>query len=89
MVFNHAFRNALLPMITLLGFELPGLFSGAMITERIFAWPGVGHIHLDSLAARDYTVLMGFTMFLALLTILGNLVADILYAWADPRIRYR
>lgn len=86
-IIKHALRNALLPVITLLGFELPGLFSGAIITEKIFSWPGAGHIHIDSLAARDYPVLMGFTLFLAVLTILGNLLADILYAWADPRIR--
>ena len=84
---KHALRNALLPIITLLGFELPGLFSGAIITEKVFNWPGAGHIHIDSLAARDYPVLMGFTLFLAVLTLLGNLLADILYAWADPRIR--
>ncbi|MBN5280439.1 ABC transporter permease [Serratia ureilytica] len=88
-ILKHALRNALLPIITLLGFELPGLFSGALITEKIFNWPGAGHIHIDSLAARDYPVLMGFTLFLAALTILGNLLADILYAYADPRIRLR
>ena len=88
-ILKHALRNALLPIITLLGFELPGLFSGAIITEKVFNWPGAGHIHIDSLAARDYPVLMGFTLFLAALTILGNLIADILYAWADPRIRVR
>ncbi|MPT42207.1 MAG: ABC transporter permease, partial [Klebsiella sp.] len=85
----HVLRNALLPIITLLGFELPGLFSGAIITEKVFNWPGAGHIHIDSLAARDYPVLMGFTLFLAVLTIVGNLLADVLYAWADPRIRVR
>ena len=63
--------------------------SGAIITEKVFNWPGAGHIHIDSLAARDYPVLMGFTLFLAVLTILGNLIADVLYAWADPRIRLR
>jgi peptide/nickel transport system permease protein len=88
-ILKHALRNALLPIITLLGFELPGLFSGALITEKIFNWPGAGHIHIDSLAARDYPVLMGFTLFLAVLTLLGNLLADVLYAWADPRIRMR
>jgi len=88
-ILKHALRNALLPIITLLGFELPGLFSGALITEKVFNWPGAGHIQIDSLAARDYPVLMGFTLFLAVLTILGNLLADVLYAWADPRIRVR
>ncbi len=79
-ILKHALRNALLPIITLLGFELPGLFSGAIITEKVFNWPGAGHIHIDSLAARDYPVLMGFTLFLAVLTIVGNLLADVLYA---------
>lgn len=88
-VYKHALRNALLPAITLLGFELPGLFAGAIITEQIFNWPGVGHIHLEALANRDYPVLMGFTMFLAALTVLGNLLADILYGVADPRIRLK
>jgi peptide/nickel transport system permease protein len=88
-VLKHALRNALLPIITLLGFELPGLFSGAIVTEKIFNWPGAGHIQIDTLAARDYPVLMGFTMALAALTILGNLIADIAYAAADPRIRLR
>ena len=88
-ILKHALRNALLPIITLLGFELPGLFSGALITEKVFNWPVAGHIQIDSLAARDYPVLMGFTLFLAVLTILGNLIADVLYAWADPRIRVR
>ncbi|MGP7817362.1 ABC transporter permease [Niallia sp. 01092] len=88
-VYKHALRNALLPAITLLAFELPGLFSGAIITEQIFNWPGAGHIHLEALGERDYPVLMGFTMFLALLTIVGNLVADLLYGWADPRVRMK
>lgn len=86
-VYKHALRNALLPAITLLGLELPGLFSGAIITERIFTWPGVGYIHMEAITNRDYTILMGFTMFLALLTVVGNLLADWLYAAADPRIR--
>lgn len=88
-IYKHALRNALLPAITLLGLELPGLFSGAIITERIFTWPGVGYIHMEAISNRDYTVLMGFTMFLALLTVVGNLLADWLYAAADPRIRLK
>ncbi|MGD8191365.1 ABC transporter permease [Brevibacillus ginsengisoli] len=88
-VFKHALRNALLPAITLLGFELPGLFGGAIITETIFNWPGIGRLNLEALGYRDYPVLMGFTMLLAVLTILGNLLADILYAAADPRVRLK
>ncbi|WP_027629982.1 ABC transporter permease [Ruminiclostridium cellobioparum] len=86
-IFRHALRNAILPAITLLAFELPGLFSGAIITEQIFSWPGIGRIQLDALSARDYPVLMTLTMLLAFLTILGNFLADVLYAAADPRIR--
>ncbi len=88
-IFKHAFRNALLPAITLLGFELPGLFGGAMILERVFAWPGIGQIYLASLNMRDYPLMLGFTMFLAVLTLLGNLLSDILYGVADPRIRLK
>lgn len=86
-VFRHALRNALLPMITMLAFELPGLFSGAIITEQVFNWPGIGHVQLDSVTARDYQLMMTITLFLAALTILGNFLADIGYKLADPRIR--
>ncbi|WP_236126676.1 ABC transporter permease [Microbacterium sp. KUDC0406] len=86
-VFSHGLRNALLPAITLLAFELPGLFAGAIITESIFNWPGVGRLQLDSVATRDYAVLMTITMLLAFLTVLGSFLADILYAVADPRVR--
>ena len=86
-VFSHALRNALLPAITLLAFELPALFSGAIITEQIFNWPGVGRIQLESVQTRDYAVLMTVTMLLAFLTILGSFLADVLYAVADPRVR--
>ncbi|AGF55891.1 peptide/nickel transport system permease protein [Clostridium saccharoperbutylacetonicum] len=88
-IVRHALRNAILPAITLLAFELPGLFSGAIITEQIFNWPGVGHIQLEAVSTRDYPVLMSFTLLLAALTILGNLLADVLYAYADPRIRLK
>lgn len=86
-VFSHALRNALLPAITLLAFELPGLFSGAIITEQIFNWPGVGHLQLDAVTTRDYDLLMFITILLAALTILGSFLADIGYALADPRVR--
>ena len=88
-IFKHAFRNAMIPAITLLGFELPGLFGGAMILEQIFAWPGIGHIYLNSISMRDYPFMLGFTIFLAMLTLLGNLLADVLYGIADPRIRLK
>lgn len=88
-IFKHALKNAMLPAITLLAFEIPGLFSGAIITEQIFNWPGIGRIQLDALSARDYPVLMTLTMLLSFLTIFGNFLADILYAVADPRIRLK
>lgn len=88
-VFKHALRNALLPAITLFGFELPALFSGAIITEQIFNWPGVGAVFMQAFTVRDYPLLMGFTMFIALLTVFSNLIADLLYGVADPRVRLR
>lgn len=88
-IFKHAFRNALLPAITLLGFELPALFGGAMILEQVFTWPGIGQVYLASLNMRDYPLMLGFTMFLAVLTLIGNLISDILYGVADPRIRLK
>lgn len=88
-IFKHALRNALLPLITLLALELPGLFGGAIITERIFNWPGIGRVVLDSIYQRDYPLVMGFTLMLAALTILANILADVLYGVADPRIRLK
>lgn len=88
-IFKHALKNAILPAITLLAFELPGLFSGAIIMEQIFNWPGVGRIQLESVSFRDYPVLMAFTLFLSSLTIIGNFLADITYAAVDPRIRLK
>ncbi|ATO51605.1 MULTISPECIES: ABC transporter permease [Brevibacillus] len=87
--YKHALRNALLPAITLLGFELPALFGGAIITEKIFNWPGVGQVYMQALSLRDYPLLMGFTMFIALLTIISNLLADLLYGVVDPRVRLK
>jgi peptide/nickel transport system permease protein len=88
-IFKHALRNAMIPAITLLGFELPALFGGAMILEQVFVWPGVGHVYLSSINMRDYPFMLGFTIFLAVLTLLGNLISDVLYGAADPRIRLK
>lgn len=88
-IYKHALRNALIPVITIFGFSLPGLFSGAVITEQVFAWPGIGPIQLIAINARDYPLLMGINMLLAVLTLLGNLIADISYAIVDPRIRFK
>ncbi len=87
-LYRHALRNALLPLITLLGLSLPGLISGSVIFEAIFAIPGMGRLFFDSVMGRDYPVIMGILVIGAILTLLGNLLADIAYALADPRIRY-
>lgn len=86
-VMKHVVGNALLPMITLAGVQLPSLLTGALVTETVFTWPGMGRLFLDSLGYSDYPVVMGLLMFSAILTILANLVADIVVALVDPRIR--
>jgi len=86
---RHAFRNALLPVVTLLGLSIPGLIGGAVIAETIFAIPGMGRLFFTSVLARDYPVVMGITLIGALLTLVGNLVADLLYVAVDPRLRKR
>ena len=83
---RHAFRNALLPMITITGLHVPTLLSGALVTETVFTWPGMGRLFLDSISYRDYPVVMGILMFTAVLVLLGSLIADLLYGLADPRI---
>ncbi|MCM2476807.1 ABC transporter permease [Rhizobium sp. CG5] len=87
-IIRHVLRNAMLPMIALAGLELPTLLSGALVTETVFTWPGMGRLFLDSLSYKDYPVIMGLLMFSAILVIVANLIADILIAVADPRIRY-
>jgi peptide/nickel transport system permease protein len=86
---HHALRNALLPMITVAGLHVPTLLGGALVTETVFTWPGMGRLFLDSIGYRDYPVVMGLLMFSAMLVLLGNLLADLLYLLADPRIRLR
>lgn len=88
-IYKHALRNALIPVVTLLGFSIPGLFSGATLTETIFNWPGIGPVQLNAVNNRDYYLLMGTNMLLALLTLLGNMLADVAYALVDPRIRLK
>ena len=84
---RHALPNALKPLIALLGIELPALFSGALVTETIFGWPGMGRLFVDALNMKEYPILMGMIMFTALFVIAGNLIADILIAALDPRVR--
>ena len=88
-VFKHALRNSLLPLITLLGLSIPGLFAGALVIEEIFNYPGMGLLFWTAAFARDYPVLLGITVVIGVLTIVGNLLADILYSLIDPRIQYR
>ncbi|RDI96172.1 ABC transporter permease [Meiothermus sp. QL-1] len=87
-LYKHALRNALIPIITLVGLAIPGVFGGAVITETIFSYPGMGRAILDALVDKDYNVAMVALAFLALLTALFNLLADLMYAVVDPRIRY-
>jgi peptide/nickel transport system permease protein len=89
LLYKHAFKNACLPIITLLGLSLPGLISGSFVIEYIFAWPGLGKMGVDAVFARDYPILMGTILFSSILIIAGNLVADLAYAWVDPRIEKR
>jgi peptide/nickel transport system permease protein len=87
-VFKHALRNALLPIITNVALTVPSLFGGAIITETIFGWPGMGQLFTQSLAAKNYPVLQALLMIGALGVLVGNLLGDLTYAWVDPRIRY-
>ena len=86
-IFKHALRNALLPLITILGLSVPGLIGGSVIFETIFAIPGMGQLFYQSVMMRDYPTIMGILVIGAALTLFGNLLADLLYSWADPRIR--
>lgn len=88
-VFNHGFKNAAIPFITIVTLQLPRLFTGAVVTEAIFAWPGMGRLFWDAALARDYPVLMGVITISAALVMISNLLADVLYAFIDPRVRYQ
>jgi peptide/nickel transport system permease protein len=87
-IVRHALRNALIPLVTLIALDLPTLFNGAVFTETIFAWPGMGRLYIDAAAKTDYPVLMALLMINTLLIVLSNLLADIVYAYLDPRIKY-
>ena len=86
--YRHAGRNALLPIVTILGLSVPGLISGSVIVESIFAVPGMGRLYFDAVMARDYPIIMGVLLLGAVLTLIGNVLADVAYALVDPRIRY-
>ncbi len=87
-IWAHALRNAAIPVVTVITLDLPMLFSGAVVTESIFAWPGMGRLFLESAFRFDYAVLMGVVTITAALVILSTLLADLIYAWLDPRIRF-
>lgn len=87
-LYRHAFKNAALPLATLIGLDLPFLLGGAVVTERIFAWPGTGRLFLDHLELLDYSVLMGLLMLITVAVVVFQLLTDLLYTWLDPRIRY-
>ena len=87
-LFRHALPNSLLPLITVLGLYLPVLFSGTVFVETVFAWPGMGKTMVDAVSTRDYPLVLAGSLLFAVLVVLGNLLADALYAVADPRVRH-
>lgn len=87
-VLKHAVRNALIPLVTVIALDVPGYFVGAVVIEDVFSWPGMGRLFVDSLEKRDYPVQMGLLVIAAALIIVGNLIADLAYAWLDPRVSY-
>lgn len=88
-IYKHAFRNAVLPIVTILGLSIPGLLGGSVIFESIFAIPGIGRLFYEAVMTRDYPLIMAEVVLGAILTMAGNLIADISYAYVDPRIRYK
>jgi peptide/nickel transport system permease protein len=88
-IWKHALRNALLPLITIIGLSFPFLLSGAVITEVVFAWPGMGRVTIDAIFSRDYPLIIANTFIAGIMVIGGNLLADVLYAAADPRVRLK
>jgi len=88
-IMRHAIKNSLIPMITLLGLSVPTIVGGSFITETVFGWPGMGRLGVNAIFQRDYPLIMGVTMMSSLLVVIGNLIADVAYAWVDPRISYQ
>ena len=86
--YKHAMRNAMLPVVTNIGLEIPFLFTGAIVTETIFSWPGIGKLTIDATRTFDYPILMGVLLVTSVLVVLANLLADIAYGVIDPRIKY-
>ena len=88
-VYRHGLRNALIPVVTEIGMSIPTLVGGAVVTEQIFNWPGIGSLMVQSINARDYPVIMGITVMVAAVVLIGNLVVDLAYGLLDPRISYK
>jgi peptide/nickel transport system permease protein len=87
-LFKHGLKNALIPVVTVLALSLPSLIAGAIITETIFAWPGMGRLFYNALGQSDMALLMGYLLLVAFLVVFSNLLADVVYAWLDPRVKY-
>jgi peptide/nickel transport system permease protein len=88
-IFGHALKNASLPLVTIVGLDIPLLLAGALVTETIFAWPGMGRLFIDHVTRSDLPVVMGILMIIAVAVVVFQLITDIVYAWLDPRIRYQ
>ena len=88
-VTRHVLKNALLPVVTIVGLQVGALLSGAVLTEQVFSWPGMGTYIVEAINSRDYPIVQGSILFLATIFVVINLLVDISYGWLDPRIRYR
>ncbi len=87
-IFRHGLKNALIPVVTIIALSLPGLVAGAVVTETIFAWPGMGRLFFNALGQQDFSLLMGYLMMVSVLVVFFNILADVAYAWLDPRVKY-
>ncbi len=87
-IFRHGLKNALIPVVTIIALSLPGLVAGAVVTETIFAWPGMGRLFFNALGQFDFALLMGYLMMVSVLVVFFNILADVAYAWLDPRVKY-
>ena len=88
-IFKHAMKNLAIPLITIIGLDFGSYMSGAVLTESIFGWPGVGRFALNAIMKRDFPAIQGSVLFMALIFVVVNIIVDIIYAWADPRVRER
>jgi peptide/nickel transport system permease protein len=87
-LYKHGLKNALIPVVTVIALSLPSLLAGAIVTETIFAWPGMGRLFINALTQSDLALLMGYLLLVAFLVVFSNLLADVVYAWLDPRVKY-